>query len=113
MICDFAETYHVLNYRELSPLLVATLLIGLRDNSRVKMYLADTKLTIDQMILSIVADNLQFISWTKTKDAKHGRYNGKSILKTLNGDNEIGKEDLISFATIEDFEEYMEQFNNG
>lgn len=110
MICDLAETYHILNYKELSPNLVATLLIGLRDNSRVKMKVNDTKLTIDQMMMAMVVDNLQFLSWTKTKDARHGKYKQKSILKTLMGEYEKQKDDLISFETVEEYEEYMKQF---
>jgi len=110
LICDMAETYHIYDYKGLSPNKVAILLLGLRDNSRVKMKVSNTKITIDQMIMAIIADNLQFLSWTKTKDAKHGRYKQKSILKTLNGEYEKEKDDLISFKTVEEYEEYMMQF---
>lgn len=110
MICDFAETYHILDYKGLSPSLVATLLIGLKDDSRVKMFISNNKVTLDHILLSIIADNIQFLAWTKTKDAKHGRYDKKSILKILNGEYESEKDELVSFATIEEFEEYMKQF---
>lgn len=110
MICDFAETYQILNYKELPPSLCATLLLGLRDNSRVKMHFADAKITLEQTLLSIIADSLQFLAWTKTKDAKHGKYNKKSILKILQGEYKKEKDDLMSFETIEEYEEYMKQF---
>lgn len=112
MICDLAETYHIYDFQGLSPSMVATLILGLRDNSRVKMKLSNTKLTVEQMLLAIVADNLQYIAWTKTKDARKGRYKNKSILKTLQGEyqNGNGKDDLMSFKTVEEFEEYMTQF---
>lgn len=110
MICDLAETYHILDYRGLSPRLVAVLLLGLRDNSRVKMKLSETKVTIEQMMMAMMADNLNFLSWTKTKDAKHGKYKQKSILKTLMGEYDKKKDDLISFKTVEEYEEYMKQF---
>lgn len=98
------------DYRGLSPRRVAVLLLGLRDNSRVKMKLSGTKITIEQMLMAIIADNLQFLSWTKTKDAKHGRYKQKSILKTLQGEYDRPKDDLMTFKTIEEYEEYMKQF---
>lgn len=110
LICDFAETYHVLNYRELPLQLVVTLLFGLRENSRVKMHISNTKLTIEQIISSIMADSLQFLAWTKTKEAQKGRYDKKSILKILNGDYETENEELAVFETIEEFENYMKQF---
>lgn len=90
--------------------MVATLLFGLRDNSRVKMHVSESKLTIEQTLLAVIADAVQFLAWTKTKEAKHGRYDRKSILKTLNGDYEHDRDDYESFETIEEFEEYMKQF---
>lgn len=62
------------------------------------------------MIQAMIADNLKFLSWTKTKDAKHGRYKEKSILKALRGEYKDEKDDLVSFATIEEFEAYMNRF---
>lgn len=110
MICDLAETYHVLDYKGLSPYKVAVLCFGLRDNSRVKMKMSGAKLTVEQMLMAIMADSLQFLSWTKTKDAQHGRYKQKSILKTLMGEYDKQKDDLISFSSIEEYEEHMKQF---
>ena len=109
MICDLAETYHILNYRELLPELVATLVLGLRDDSRVKMHYSKSKITLNQTLEAIIADNMQFLAWTKTKEAKKGRYKKKSILKLLNGvyDNS----ELASFETIEEYEKYMKQFD--
>lgn len=110
MICDLAETYHLFDYRGLSPSKVAILLLGLRDNSRTKMKMSGAKITIEQMLLAIIADGIQFLGWTKTKDAKHGKYKQKSILKTLQGEYDKPKDDLISFKTVEEYEEYMKQF---
>lgn len=111
MICDLAETYHILNYRELPPLLVATLVLGLDDNSRVKRKISDTKLTLEETLLAMILDGINFICWTYTKEAKKGRpYSKKSVLKLLNGEYDKEKDDLEIFKTIEEFEEYMNQF---
>ena len=40
LICDFAETYHILDYRALPVKQRAVLASGLRENSRIKMKLA-------------------------------------------------------------------------
>lgn len=112
MICDFAETYHIFNYKELSPCLVATLLFGLRDDSRVKMHISETKITVEQTLWAIMADALQFIAWSKTTEAKHGKYKNKSILKILRGEYEEEKDDLMSFESIEEYLDYMSQFED-
>lgn len=112
LICDLAETYHLFNYREVSPIVVASLLVGLRDDSRVKMHYSDTKITLDQMLMAMMVDSLKFISWTFTQEARRGKpYKQKSVLKTLQGEYESEKDDLESFSTVEEFNAYMEQFN--
>jgi len=74
------------------------------------MKISGSKITLNQMLLSITADSLSFLSWTKTKDARHGKYKQKSILKTLMGEYDKGKDELMSFDSIEAYEEHMKQF---
>jgi len=88
IICDLAETYHILNYEELSPELVAVLLIGLRDGSRVKMKLSDIKVSYDRMIQAKMADDLAFIAWSKTKAAQTNEGRPSSIYQMLLGRQE-------------------------
>lgn len=90
--------------------MVATLLLGLGDNSRTKRKISGSKLSVEQMLMAMIVDDLNFVAWTKTKDAKHGKYKGKSVLKTLQGEYKKQKDELISFRSVEDFEEYMKQF---
>lgn len=108
LICDLAETYGLYNYKELPPLTVATLLIGLRDDSRVKMHLSDSRLTLNQMMMAAILDELRFLSWTKTKHGK--RYDQKRILKALQGEYDTKKDELMSFKTVEEYERYMKRF---
>ncbi|MDO4800606.1 MAG: DUF5361 domain-containing protein [Prevotellaceae bacterium] len=107
IICDLAETYHVLNYQELSPSLVATLVLGLRNDSRVKMKLSKTQINTEQMMLASIFDDLQFLCWTKTTDGQHNRNRPKSLLKKLMGDDEMDKDNLMSFSTPEEYEAHM------
>lgn len=119
MICDLAETYHIYNYEDLPPYKVAVLVFGLKDNSRTKMKLSGQVLTVEQSLLAMILDELRFQSWTYSKDAhKGGSYKGKSVYKTLCGENEednsksIGKNDLVSFATVEEYEAYVQDLRN-
>lgn len=113
MICDFAETYHVLNYEELPPTTAAALLFGLRDDSRVKMHLNGSRITVEQSLLAIIADRLNFIAWSKTRDAQKGhRYKEKSIYEILTRKSKP-KEELMTFDTVEEYEEYMKSRNEG
>ena len=109
LICDLAETYHILNYRELPPNLVAVFSLGLRDNSRVKLHFSNSEITLEQAILAKISDSLDFVAWSKTRDAQKGRrYKGKSLLKELANRKE--KDEYMQFDTPEEFEQYMKQF---
>ena len=110
MICDLAETYHIFNYRELSPSLVAVLCFGLRDDSRVKMEISGSKLTLEQHLFARMVDELAFQSWAKTRDGQKNRNRPVSVLKTLLEDK---KEEAETFLTPEDFDRAWERITNG
>ncbi len=73
------------------------------------MKLAGERLTTDQTLLAIIADDLNFLAWTKTKEAGNGgRFRQKSILKTLRGEEEQRpNEELVSFSSPEDLKRYL------
>lgn len=102
MICDLAEVYHMFNYKEYSPLLVGTLLVGLRDDSRVKMKISGQKISFERLLMARAVDELAFQSWTKTKDASKNKHRPKSILQELIGESK--KEEFVTFDTLEEFE---------
>lgn len=108
LICDFAEYYHVLNYKELAPELAAILLVGLRNDSRVMMKKSGQKLTIEQTLLASIADATTYSLWMQR------RGKGKkptSILSILTKDNQ---NKCIGFNTGKDFErEWKRRMNHG
>lgn len=61
LICDLAETYHVLDYRSLPAKLVATLAAGLRDDSRIKMKMAGVTASRDTILMGVIADRLGLV----------------------------------------------------
>lgn len=48
MICDLAEYYHIYDYKQLPVETLAILVYGLRDNSRIKMIIAESNITLEQ-----------------------------------------------------------------
>lgn len=111
MVCDLAETYHIYDYRGYPLKLVGTLVFGLRDNSRIKMKISKEKLTLEQKLLARQADDLNFIAWSKTKDAQSGKNRPKSILQALLGDDE--EEKLNSYKNGAEFDSAWKQMNGG
>lgn len=84
---------------------MATLVLGLSDNSRTKRKIAGQKLTLEQMLMAAIVDNLQFISWTKTKAAQKGNNKPESVFNKLMGfDKKNTKDELMSFSSPEEFE---------
>lgn len=106
MICDLAETYHILDYKRLPPSLVATLVVGLSENSRIKRKITGLKLTLDQILLAMIADGINIRIWQHTKNGQKGKNKPESIYKKLMGLDKKQKEDLMSFETPEEFEKW-------
>lgn len=100
LICDFAETYHILDYKRLPLGLVASLAAGLRDNSRSKMILNDERLTIEQVLLATMVDSILLLAWTRTKEAEKVTCRPPSVLdKLLNT-----KKEESAFASGKEFD---------
>lgn len=107
LICDFAEYYHILDYRGLSPLLVATLLVGLRDYSRVKMKISGTKITLEQSLLARLVDNTSWLVWANSKDGQKNRNKPESVLAMLL--TEEKQKECVGFNNAEDFKKAWAQ----
>lgn len=73
LICDFAETYHILDIWSLPARLVATLSVGLRDNSRIIMKITGMRVPRDTLLLADCLDALHILIWKDTKDGQKGR----------------------------------------
>ena len=102
LICDLAETYHILDYKSLPPVTVAILAVGLRDDSRIKMHMGGAVMSADRLMLAGVLDRLSMLLWMQSKDAQKGRNKPKLILDSLKA------ADVSSFATGKDFDNARE-----
>lgn len=100
LICDFAETYHIYDYKALKPMQAAIYAVGLPSSSRIKRKLAGQKVTDEVMLLSCIADCLRLLVWFKTKDGQNNINRPVSILQELMEE----KEEFAEYGTIEAYE---------
>lgn len=110
LVCDFAETYHIYDYRGLPLELVGVLACGLREDSRIKMKLSNRKISLDSLLLAGIVDRLSLLVWAQTKDASKGRNRPKSVLDDLLVPEE---NKYKAFNSIEEFEKAHKLFMGG
>lgn len=91
LICDMAEYYHVLDWRELPLKTAAALAAGLREDSRSVIGLSKSKVSSDTMLKALMVDRLGLLVWAKTKDAQKGKNKPKSIIDTILHSDEPAK----------------------
>lgn len=108
MICDFAEVYHIYDFRVVPVRLWATLLFGLGENSRVMKAYNKQQLPLNTMLLASMIDSLNKLVWLQTRDSQKGRNRPKSVLEML---MDKGKKDnnIQGFTSAEEFEKEKER----
>lgn len=110
-MCDLAETYHILNYRELPCKTVALFSCGLRENSRIKRKLLGEKTDTEEILLSIIADRLGTLVWFNSEDGAKRKNRPKSILSSLIGTEE--EKEIQTFDSGKDFETEWREITRG
>lgn len=117
LICDFAETYHIYDWRSLDVKYASTLASGLRNNSRIKMKMSGIEYPLDTLFLASAVDRLSYLVWANTKDGQKGKNRPKSVYEILCGDNTKKENAYKTFNTFDDFIKYrkniLERTNNG
>lgn len=108
LICDLAETYGIFDFRALPVPVLATLSVGLREDSRIKMRLSGMKVTRSEMLLAASLDRLSLLLWAQTEDGRNNTNRPKSVLAVLMGDDET-ENNAVSFESGEDFEREWER----
>lgn len=103
LICDFAETYHIYQWRGLPVKYAAVLAFGLRDDSRIKMAMTGRKITLDTMLNASALDALNTLVWMQSKDAQRNKNRPKPIINVLMNDTPEAKK-VMAFNTAEEFE---------
>lgn len=107
LTCDMAETYGIFDIKRVPVQLLATLAVGLRDDSRVKRAASNTTCSDEIILLASIADSLRWIVWSRTEDGANNRNRPASIMsyytKSMKQENES---DFESFESPEEFWEW-------
>ena len=85
---------------------IATLLAGLREDSRVMLKITNRKLTIDQMINIMSFDILNLLFWSKTVDGHNNVNRPKKLMDIFNK-----TETVDEIKTFDSGEELLAELN--
>lgn len=107
LICDFAETYGVFDYKGLPVKTLAALAVGLRKNSRIKMKIRNEKVDMKTILLAAIADRLGLLVWFKSEDGAKNQNRPKSILESLQEQN--SEDNACVFESGEAFKKEWER----
>lgn len=99
LVCDFAETYRVYDFRQLTPSYAAALAAGLRDGSRIRTVLGGLPAPLPQYLQMAELDALNLLTWLNSSDGAEGKNRPKSLLKAFTGDDDA----VAGFDSGEDF----------
>jgi len=110
LICDFAEYYRIYDLQAFPIRYIAILAAGLREDSRTRTKLDESKVGMTTLLLAKIADNTSFLAWAQTEDARKGMNKPPMILESL-----VNRDDAAQgFDTVEDFQkEYERRIKHG
>lgn len=112
LICDFAEYYHIYNIYSYPVEYIATLAIGLRNNSRIKLKEKGLEVDIYMLLLAHIVDNTAYNLYAKTKEAKKGQNKPPSFVEMFFAKKELkDREKVVKFDSGEDFEKEWNRLN--
>lgn len=111
LICDFAETYHIYDYRGLPVQYCATLAVGLRDDSRIKSKMSGLNTTLDIVLNALISDHVATLVWFQTRDGQKGKNRPPSMLSAF--ERKEKQSEIVGYDTAEDFIRAREKLLKG
>lgn len=113
LICDLAETYRIYDYRSLPARMVATFSVGLRENSRIKMEMANMKYPFDTLLLAAILDGINIRNWMGIKSSGNEADKPQSVIRKLLGIEQEEEKDKVLFDTAEEYEQERRKLLEG
>ena len=104
LICDFAETYGVINFRSLPPMTAATLAQGLPESARIIKKVSKGAHPRHIILLTLIADELRHIVWMLSDNGRKGINHPKSLLEELLHGEKEKKNENAGFASGKEFD---------
>lgn len=83
LVCDLAETYHLLEYRACPATLAAALAAGLPAWSRTMTRLSGAACPLPLLLEAAAVDYLALLTWMHTKDGSKGQNRPASLAAAL------------------------------
>ncbi len=111
LICDFAERYHVLDWRALPVRTAAALAAGLEADSRIAKRISGAAADVQTMLLAMITDALHVIAWQNTKDGVKGRNPPKSIVQAILANDRCSFTE--GFRSVDEFNAWRASMTGG
>ena len=105
LICDFAETYQIYDYRSLPVKLAATLAAGLRDDSRIMLRASDMKVSQELILLACIADRIEAFRYGFANAKKVNK--PQSLVELITGETKKENNGVTSFENADAFEKAL------
>lgn len=112
LVCDFAETYRVLDMWALPVPLLAVLASGLREDSRIMMKMGGITYVPAYISAAKAADELAMLMYSFTEDAAKGR-NRPELLSDFIIEKQEPKQTNQGYDSGEDFLAAWEKITKG
>lgn len=115
LICDFAETYHIYDWRSLPGRYAATLAAGLRQDSRIRMKVSHVKANLDSSLLAMIHDDLTSLIYVtvKSRSKKHFAKPDLIANRIIHGDTKKQADEYQGYTSAEDFEKAWERLSGN
>lgn len=104
LICDFAETYRIYDYRQLPLRMAAVFASGLRDNSRIKIKMSGLNAAPDTILNAVIADRVGTLVWMQSTDGVKNRNRPASIVDKIINPGATN-ENVVTFDSGQAFED--------
>ena len=106
LICDLAETYHILDYKSVPVKTLAVLTAGLDEDARSRRKAAGGKAPLRILLPAAILDQLSMLVWMQSKDGQKGINRPKSLVKAMTAGE---TEQVKSFRTADEFQAERER----
>ena len=106
LVCDLAETYHILDMAALPVPLLATLAAGLRGDARIRLAMAGETATPNTLLQAAMLERLTTLGWMQSKDGAKGRRRPPSAVEAISGKGNTKQSGTkpVAYDTPADFE---------
>jgi hypothetical protein len=101
LVCDFAEIYHILDYKSLPAHLAAILAKGLGEDSRIKKKMRGDRISRQELIMAMIFDLFHEYIWAISGGKGE---EPKKVVNLLNGDGSGDRTSVRGYDTPEEFE---------